>query len=43
MLLWQDANTAKLADIPGYLHELDNGLDPSSKRPKANPRMFQLR
>jgi hypothetical protein len=43
MLLWQDANTAKLADIPGYLHELDNGLGPSSKRPKANPRMFQLR
>jgi hypothetical protein len=43
MLLWQDANTAKLANIPGYLHELDNGLGPLSTLPKPNPRMFQLR
>jgi hypothetical protein len=43
LLLWQDANTSKLANIPGYLIDLDNSLGEWSKRPKPNPRMFQLR
>jgi hypothetical protein len=43
LLLWQDANTAKLAGITGYLHDLDNSLAESSQLPKPNSRIFQLR
>lgn len=43
LLLWQDANTAKLAGIKGYLCDLDCSLSQSSSRPRPNPRMFQLR
>jgi hypothetical protein len=42
MLLWQDANTATLAGIQGYLHDLDSSLGQLSHRPQPNPRMFQL-
>jgi len=43
LLLWQDANTAKLAGIQGYLHNLDTSLHQSSPRPRPNPGIFQLR
>lgn len=43
LLLWQDANTAELAGIQGYLHNLDTSLTEPSSRPRPNPRMFQLR
>ena len=43
LLLWHDVNTANLAGIKGYLHNLDNSLDQSSSRPRPNPRILQLR
>ena len=43
LLLWQDTNTAKLAGIEGYLHNLDNSLGPLSPRPRPNLSIFQLR
>lgn len=43
LLLWQDANTAELAGIRGYLYNLDTSLTEPSSRPRPNPRMFQLR
>lgn len=43
LLLWQDANTSKLAGITGYLQNMNNSLEQSSRRPKPNPRIFQLR
>lgn len=43
LLLWQDANTAKLAGLQGYLYNLDTSLDQRSSRPRPNPGIFQLR
>jgi len=43
LLLWQDANTAELAGIQGYLHDLDTSLTKPSCRPRPNPGVFQLR
>ena len=43
LLLWQDANTANLAGIQGYLYNLDTSLTEPSSRPRPNPGIFQLR
>ena len=43
LLLWQDANTARLAGIQGYFQNLDTSLDGPLSRPRPNPGIFQLR